>query len=540
MESGRSHVRVDCEKLTSEKNVCCSGTTPVQVESYVNKSVEILDNLAIIDADGQKVVAELSGPGMDCTEIALCYTVGTQVNENVSPDNIFDNMQCEKLSIRESKIKSSRKRRRKAQVSNSIGPSDMQTETHKSYLCRNKFGRLATCYRPLPDTFLLGGCIHDPLNLECAPDRGQSECTKELSSQLDPSRRHLVDILIPPNTVDPLNLEHNILENVTKDKGTKKIRVFKRALLKDNSHMNQAAMATASCEMQTEKPVDIVKDRTCKQPYNLFGKNAMRRKFCQPNVHDKIVSPVVPQLSTRRKKALSEHRQLQKRNSALVVDHVDGHCSQSHKHYKMVTAKKSSRINIRITAKKSIPIMHVSLTSKKLTNPTNEIGIEARKAQTHSNEISNLQKNNNKDSTTKGKCEKFIHGNYCAYYGYRNAGGEDDDRMKCFEKDFFSGRDVLDIGCNVGHLTLRIARDFQPRRILGLDIDAHLIAAAKKNIKYYISDEARFPKLMKTAYGRIEASSQLKDQNAFPHNVQFQPVIFNEFIMNIDLGQLVK
>lgn len=44
---------------------------------------------------------------------------------------------------------------------------------------------------------------------------------------------------------------------------------------------------------------------------------------------------------------------------------------------------------------------------------------------------------------------------------------------------------MLDIGCNAGYITLWIAREFSPNRILGIDIDAHLVGVARKNIRHY-------------------------------------------------------
>ena len=69
--------------------------------------------------------------------------------------------------------------------------------------------------------------------------------------------------------------------------------------------------------------------------------------------------------------------------------------------------------------------------------------------------------------------------------------------MDLLPKEWFYKKNVLDIGkaylfrqqvftgCNVGYLTLSIARDYSPRRILGIDIDEHLIGVARKNIRHY-------------------------------------------------------
>ena len=69
---------------------------------------------------------------------------------------------------------------------------------------------------------------------------------------------------------------------------------------------------------------------------------------------------------------------------------------------------------------------------------------------------------------------QFQYGNYNRYYGYRNGGGPD-ARLGCLRAEWFCGLDVLDVGCNIGHVTLTVARDHAPRRCVGLDIDSSLI-----------------------------------------------------------------
>ncbi|CAM8891437.1 unnamed protein product [Rhodiola kirilowii] len=71
----------------------------------------------------------------------------------------------------------------------------------------------------------------------------------------------------------------------------------------------------------------------------------------------------------------------------------------------------------------------------------------------------------------KGK-EVAQFGNYRNYYGYR-LGQElkEDPRLHVFRKEWFQDKDCLDIGCNSGLITISIARNFQCRSILGIDID---------------------------------------------------------------------
>ncbi|CAE7330753.1 unnamed protein product [Symbiodinium natans] len=67
----------------------------------------------------------------------------------------------------------------------------------------------------------------------------------------------------------------------------------------------------------------------------------------------------------------------------------------------------------------------------------------------------------------------FEHGNYSSYYGYRHAPGErgDSDRRlvaltERLGRSFFKRKEVLDIGCNAGLVSLAIAREFHAKRVV--------------------------------------------------------------------------
>lgn len=123
-------------------------------------------------------------------------------------------------------------------------------------------------------------------------------------------------------------------------------------------------------------------------------------------------------------------------------------------------------------------------------------------------------------------------------------------RLRCFaaHRGMFFGKDVLDIGCNIGHITLSIARDFCAKSVVGLDIDKKLINIARKNVCYYVncssedadgegiprlvnkrgkkSNEKFFPISMPILYGPVEMPGLTKIHKAkgFPHNVAFVQV----------------
>ncbi|XP_062196699.1 probable RNA methyltransferase At5g51130 [Phragmites australis] len=108
----------------------------------------------------------------------------------------------------------------------------------------------------------------------------------------------------------------------------------------------------------------------------------------------------------------------------------------------------------------------------------------------------------NKGQKRKKK-EVFIYGNYRNYYGYRidrNVG--EDPRLEVFKKEWFEGKDCLDIGCNQGLVTIDLAMKFECRSMLGVDIDSGLIETAKWNLR-------RISRVDKVATKNVKAQESL-------------------------------
>eukprot|EP00743_Colponemidia_sp_Colp-15_P014178 GILK01016709.1.p1 GENE.GILK01016709.1~~GILK01016709.1.p1 ORF type:complete len:451 (+),score=36.95 GILK01016709.1:39-1391(+) len=81
------------------------------------------------------------------------------------------------------------------------------------------------------------------------------------------------------------------------------------------------------------------------------------------------------------------------------------------------------------------------------------------------------------------KRQKFVFGNYDAYYGYRTTDRWNDPRLSLFKRRWFEGKRCLDVGCNAGFLTISIAKRFHCSYILGIDIDSKLVAEAQRQLR---------------------------------------------------------
>lgn len=93
---------------------------------------------------------------------------------------------------------------------------------------------------------------------------------------------------------------------------------------------------------------------------------------------------------------------------------------------------------------------------------------------------------------------RYQHGQHSRYYGYHGfygdgwegrLGPEEDPRLRLLEADWFRDKKVLDVGCGAGHVTLAIARQFNPAHILGVELDEGLVHAARQNIRHFLSHD---------------------------------------------------
>ncbi|KAK3105248.1 hypothetical protein FSP39_020775 [Pinctada imbricata] len=348
----------------------------------------------------------------------------------------------------------------------------------------------------LPTKFLLGGNINDPLNLNSLNNEEVNKLlnqTPQSSPIVTPPTFQSFSVPVPFNITDPLNLESGD-DSISKKKKRNKHHHKRKS---DDSH-NSSANTHPSKETERRKSVlealkIEVDDDELPPPSSTISSSDQKPleiHFSSKPVVDKIVSPVIPQISPSSR--------AKKRKRAMSMS--DARPEKSHIARSILRTSLSPPRN---------SALHIDL--EKTTSPIKRF----KKQGSQKHVLPKYQKN-----------PKFSHGNYNRYYGYRNPDAEHDQRLICFKKDWFEGKDVLDIGCNVGHITLAIGKDFQPRKIVGLDIDKKLIKAARKNVRYYMSDQSnqteKFPVSSSLNFGPIEAPP-VCDQNRrnFPKNVMF-------------------
>jgi 7SK snRNA methylphosphate capping enzyme len=322
----------------------------------------------------------------------------------------------------------------------------------------------------LPTKFLLGGNINDPLNLlSLANDVNQ--VTPQSSPLPTPKRRTQVEVLIPTNINDPLNLNSNedidessLISPKTKGKSRKRKR--KRT----------DSETTADGEVEGIN-VSVINDNELKKCVDNTNKFQKLRFNETKTVVDKIVSPVIPQ---------------------------GGPSSGKHRRFITDNQKANSETEI--------------------SSHNKDFKVKYKKY--------NKNKSKSKGPHFRLKDSKFRYGNYNRYYGYRNT-HQTDARFDCFKREWFEHKDVLDIGCNVGHMTLAIAKNFQPNKIIGLDIDLELIKIARKNVRHYITTDVmlkeEFPISLPLFHGPLASTvtsvSNIDNKSLsnvlFPNNVFF-------------------
>lgn len=132
-------------------------------------------------------------------------------------------------------------------------------------------------------------------------------------------------------------------------------------------------------------------------------------------------------------------------------------------------------------------------------------------------QLHNNNKNNSGIKVKYNKREAFLYGNYKHYYGKRILDKDFHDirlDVLATQQELFYDKQVLDIGCNSGHLSIEIAKQFKVKSLIGLDIDRSLTQDAQLAINHLKRD------CNKPATG------------SFPYNVRF---VHGNYVLDDDV-----
>lgn len=378
------------------------------------------------------------------------------------------------------------------------------------------------CDPVLPSNFLLGGNIFDPLNLNSLLDEEVNRALNAetpKSSPLPSKSREPVEILIPRDITDPLNLS---------GKGGNANRGVLVSPLKKRRHRNRHHGGSVG----HLEPSDSEKAKCAEEEGALFPAQHLEEEQVEEsprpyelnttiNCRDEVVPPILP-----RRRSTNSAPQARTRNSTTQPS--------KHRKHRRTTSRSE----------------HLSITP----TPTNkQLDLDRGRSQTFHTPIvggatgSHLEASHRVSLKNQRKPKREYHyGTYSHHYGYQTPTLNIDPRLAAFRPEWFRGKKVLEIGCNVGHMTLAIAKNWSPVHILGLDIDGCVVHAARQNLRHFLSElhkwevrqntdtqekacevETRrtFPLSLRLCRGPITAPPLLPPApGVFPNNVSFMKV----------------
>ncbi|XP_026110977.1 7SK snRNA methylphosphate capping enzyme-like [Carassius auratus] len=323
----------------------------------------------------------------------------------------------------------------------------------------------------LPTNFLLGGNIFDPLNLNSLLDEEVNRALNAetpKSSPLPARSRDPVEILIPRDITDPLNLncpsarDGSLLVSPLKSGGGRRRH--------RNKHHGASAGKASGEGIVT--PIDFPESDGC-----AGGRDEGTTALSVTPPHSHVPEDQTQSDSTRLEAQGASKPSLTTNGGEAKEKTIDTSTAAPSNRQRKRRRAGSRPEN----ADRSDGTRNWGARSGGHFQPSHT----PETSQPHPNHWRSQSNSNQHQQQTK---KKFQYGNYNKYYGYRNPGLSEDPRVRLMNPEWFRGKEVLDLGCNTGHLTLTIARNWRPARIVGLDIDAALIHAARQNIRHYLSE----------------------------------------------------
>lgn len=369
-----------------------------------------------------------------------------------------------KLKLKRKLVRQSSKKRHETTFKKKIDHFKLK----KKRLRHNKF--FSTSYKRRkkehaviipPTKFLLGGNICDPLNLNSLQDeetnRVMNAATPKSSPLPTPRRRGEVEVIIPRNMKDPLNLISCADDNEY-EKDLKSLAKRNRK----HRHRKRKRGSSGSGSGKDESSEMVIPNNQKEESVPPKVETVVEKEVKVNKEVESVPETSEEEKSTNITEKPPEDPVKNKRESLSLM------IKENPRHSNYRTRKMDDKDKI---------------VSPVIPQPG------AWKKPRLSLLPQNRKRKDEKMPQFKEKNSKYQYGNYDRYYGYRNPHHEIDLRLRCLmdHKELFFDKDILDIGCNVGHITLSVARDFGARSAVGLDIDKKLINIARKNVKHYVN-----------------------------------------------------
>lgn len=319
----------------------------------------------------------------------------------------------------------------------------------------------------LPTHFLLGGNIFDPLNLNSLLDEDISRATNQETPKCSPLPLRggdPVEILVPRDITDPLNLKGGdgdgkkgggVLFSPLKTRKRHRNRhhggggerdVIPARLFPSTAGLTVPALTSDGSVPPSPLPCELNTAITCRD--------------------DVAPPPILPRRHTHPPPGQA---------------HKPGNQGNSQRRRRRTTSVRSSDCSANTV---------ISVRPSKFQTPLMGGAKGGR--------CGGLQPESAQPPQKKKDRHRYQYGNHSCYYGYQGfygdkwegrVGAKEDPRLRLLEADWFRDKTVLDIGCGTGHVTLAVARRFNPAHILGVELDKSLVHAAHQNIRHFLSHD---------------------------------------------------
>ncbi|KAM6970020.1 7SK snRNA methylphosphate capping enzyme-like, partial [Aplochiton taeniatus] len=345
----------------------------------------------------------------------------------------------------------------------------------------------------LPTNFLLGGNIFDPLNLNSLLDEEVNRALNAetpKSSPLPAKSRDPVEILIPRDITDPLNLNSGIAG------GGFLVSSFRSGGRHRNRHRNRNHVGVGAGGVSAPQPLDISEpEKGCAVS---SGASALPTgsSASASGPGESRADPHAPGEAQEHKARRSPDRAEEGATSCRSTPQAPLKGPESSTGPSQPPCRRRRRRNPGKTdaqAAQSAPVGKARSEESRCWGAASGRSSQASHTPANGSKPApgcrqQQQQQQASHQRKQQPRQKFQYGNYSKYYGYRTPGASEDPRTRVLRPEWFQGKKVLDLGCNAGHMTLHVARDLRPASILGLDIDRELVKAARKNVRHYLSE----------------------------------------------------